>query len=511
MPSRGERRRNARQATLQKETRAQRASSSLTSTVAIETINKMVDLYKPYELSASQKYKTYQLMLQHPDVYSAVEARITGIEGAQAKSKLRYDKSSERSKWLKDFIEYNMHTMKGTLRSIGREAAEIVINGLAPFEISTKRELTYTDYIGYRVLDKVSYIDPLTINMAKPFTTKDGGREVVFLNQRRDAFRDTSDLLAVSQINSNGMVEIDMRKVAMVAYGATQSKPFGSSPLDAVYPVWKEIELINEFLLMGVQKDLAGTPVLRIPQEMSDQAAADPNGQAAKDMAELIRLAKNLHAGDQAMILLPSDTWNENGSGAYMYDVSFKGIEGNNKNFDLVSIIEQKRKVIYTVLGAADLITGENGGGSYNLLEGKTNIRAHYSKRDNMLIDEMWNVYIIPLILKMNDLTNEKVSDIPVYRHGEVQPLTFDELSKGLQRMGAVGLLPKYDIKFLNESYEKMGYDYRLDEDLSEEELKNLLSEETSRSGDGMKEGLSNGTGNATGGGDTSITNNENT
>lgn len=506
MPSRRQRR---KQSLVRKDSREQRNIGGLTSTVAIETVRKMTDLLKPWELNPQNKYKTYQCMLQHPDIYSAVESRITGIEGAQAKPKLKYNKSSERSLWLKEFIEYNIHCMEGTPRSIGREAAEIVVNGLSLFEVSMKRELNYSDYIGYRVLDKISYIDPLTIDQTKPFTVKGGGRNLVYLNQRKEAFRDTSGLLDKKVIGLSGNVEVDMRKVAMVAYGATQSKPFGTSPLDAVYPVWKEIELINEYLLMGIQKDLAGTPVLRVPQDLLDEAA-DPNSVAAITLEKLKTHMGNLHAGDQSYIILSSDTWNENGSGAQQYDISFKGIDGVNKNFDLVSIIEQKRKIIYTVLGAADLITGENGGGSYNLLEGKTNLRAHYSKRDNLVIDEVWNNTIIPLILKMNGLFDEKVTDIPVYRHGDVQPVSLDELSKGTQRMGAVGLLPKYDIDFLNETYEKMGYDYRLDDDLTIEELKELLSEETSRSGDGMKSGLNNGTGDSTGGGDNSVTNTEN-
>lgn len=509
MPSRRQRRKHNVKKTIYKESRQQRSSGTLDSTVAIETVRKMTDLLKPWELNPQNKFKTYQRMLQHPDVYSAVESRITGIEGAQAKPRLTYDKSSERSTWLKKFIEYNIYAMKGTPRSVGREAAEIVVNGLTPFEISMKKETTYTDYMGYRVLDKISYIDPLTIEPSKPFVVKGGGRELVYLNQRKDSFRDSSGLLENRVVGISGNIEIDMRKVALVAYGATQSKPFGTSPLDAAYPVWKEIDLVNEYLLMGIQKDLAGTPVLRVPQDLLDQAS-DPNSNAADTLEKLKTHMGNLHAGDQSYIILSSDTWSENGSGAQQYDITFKGVDGTNKNFDLVSIIEQKKKTIYTVLGATHIIAGENGGGSYNLLEGKADIQAHYSKRDNLLIDEMWNKTIIPLILKMNNLFNEKVSDIPVYRHGEVQPVSLDELSKGTQRMGAVGLLPKYDINFLNETYEKMGYDYRLDDDLTPEQLKALLSEETSRSGDGMVSGLSNGVGEATGGGDTSVTNSEN-
>jgi len=484
--------RNPSQKTITKESRLQRSSKSLDSTLAIETVRKMVDLLKPWELSPSHKYKTYQLMLRNPDVYSAVESRITGIESAQALPRLVYDKNSERSAFLKDLVEYNIKSMQGTSRSIGREAAEMVVNGVAPFEVSFRREAKYQDYLGYRVLDKINYIDPLTIDSARPFITKGGGQELIFLNQRKDAFKDTIGVRNRVQVGVSGSVEIDMRKVAMVSYGSTASKPFGTSPLDAVYDTWREIDLVNNLLLVGIQKDLAGTPVLRVPQDLFDQAA-DPNSDAARTIEQLKSHMASLHAGDQTYMILPSDGFAENGTGNLMYDVSFKGIDGRNKSFELVDILEQKKKTIYTALGAAHLITGENGGGSYNLLEGKANIQAHYSKRDNLLIDEMWNERIIPLILEMNDLTNEKISDIPVYKHGNVQPLSADEKGKFFMRtQRAMPIVP--DV--VNGLLETMDIDYRVPENTSTEELLQMCALSGIEVNNGESEGTS-GTGNS--------------
>lgn len=56
---------------LQKQTREQRTAKTNNATPAIELVKSIVNILKPYELSASQRLKTYQLMLQDDAVYSA--------------------------------------------------------------------------------------------------------------------------------------------------------------------------------------------------------------------------------------------------------------------------------------------------------------------------------------------------------------------------------------------------------------------------------------------------------
>lgn len=509
--NKGKSNRNQRMKTIQKDTRSQRSASKSIASPAIHSVQRIVQLLKPYELSNTNRFETYQLMIGDEAVWSSVESRMTSIEVAQANFKLKYDKNSERSVFLKEFIEHNLRGMARTMRAVGRECGEMVYNGIALHEPTASVEKS-GEYVGLFTLDDIIYIDPLTIDTIRPYETEEGGRKLKYWRQKKSAFVDTSNQLTLrqaQQFSQTGAVRIDSRKVGVSAYAASQSRPMGTSALDAAYTPWKEKNLIQEYLLVGIQKDLAGTPVLRVPVDLFEKAK-EANSDAAATLAQLQEHMANLHAGDQTFMILPSDAFNDAGSGALQYDVDFKGISGTGKNFDLVSIIEQKKKAIYNVLGASHLITGENGGGSLNMLEGQVGIQAHYSNRDNMIVDDMMNKTVIPFILMLNGMNDEKTKDIPQYCHGDVQPLSVDEVSKALQRTGAVGLLPKNDPIFLNEAYEKMGFLYRFDEKLSPEEVSKLTGEETSRSGDGMRSGMSNGVGDATGGGDTSTTNSEN-
>lgn len=489
---------------IKKTTTAQREAGKSFATPAIQTISKIVEILKPWELSSTNRFKTYQDLLQDDAVWSSIESRITSIEVSQSKPKLQYDKSSERSLWLKDFIQYNLSSMQKSTRQVGRDAAEMVYNGIAPFEIVTRVENSYDEYNGYFVLDNLVYIDPLTLDKTKPFVTESGGRKVKAWRQNLSAFMDTDGSLGKG-LTLSGSVEIDARKIAVASYAASSSRPLGTSPLDAAYSYVKEKILIEEFLLMGIQKDLAGTPVLRVPSDLFDKAK-DVTSPAYETMSQLIHHMENLHAGDQTFIILPSDV--EQGTSTNLqYDINFKGVDGSGKNFDLVAIIEQKKKAIYTVLGAAHLIAGETGSGSMNLYEGKANQSAYYAQRDALLIDELYNEKVIPLILKLNGFTSEKITDIPRYVHNEIQPLSADEGGKFAQRVASVGMMPLVP-ETVNHFLGVIGVTYTVPEDATTEELREIMSNFDSNAG--KDTGGTSGTGDSQAGGLGSSTNSEN-
>ena len=489
---------------LQKETREQRMSKSQTATPAIETVRKIVELLKPWELSSSNRFKTYQQMLTDPDIFSSIESRQTAIETAQSNATLEYDENSERSVYLYNWLKHCLANMKSTTRSIGRSASEVVFNGVAPFELSTRLE-TKGEFVGTYVIDDVTYIDPLTLDTIKPLEIVEGGRDIKYIRQRADAFKDSSGNIKSMYFATGNSKDIDFRKVGMVSYGASQSRPLGTSSFDAAYVPWREKNLIQDYLLVGIQKDLAGTPVLRIPNQLFDDAK-DTSSDAYKTIEQLKTQMASLHSGDQAFMILPSDTFSENGSGVQLYDIQFQGVTGNSKNFDLVQIIEQKKKTIYQVLGASHLITGENGGGSYNLQEGKANIQANYAERDNILINEMWNKKFIPLLLRLNGFTDEKTSDIPVYIHGDVQELSIEEWSKGVQRVQK--FLPVTP-KVANAMLKKLKIPYKVDPDMPQEEFEELLLMLGVQTREGESEG-SSGVGDTQAGGANSSLNADN-
>jgi hypothetical protein len=491
----------------QNTTTEQRASKRQVSTAGIKFIKDLVNACKPYELSPSQRYRTYALMMMDDAVWSSFDSRATAIERAQANGRIKYKKSSSKSKEAKEFLEYCMKNMHGqTPRSVGRSCAEMVKNGSSPHEmVLHKREGKFGKYW---TLKKLAFIDPATLDTAKPFSTNENGDEITFLHQKNAAYTAMDGMSFIrSKSNLSGQEAIDWRKIAISSYSATSSTPLGTSPLDAAYTPWREKQFLQETLLVGVTRDFSGVPVLRLPSDVLEAAESDPSSPEAQQVAALTDNMQMMHTADATYVVLPSDGQSETGVGTLRdYDMEFKGIEGSGKNFAIESIIEQKKRAIYTVLSSQHLITGENGGGSMNLHEGQVGISALISDRDNMIVDEMWNKQVFPLLLRFNGFKLEE-DEIPTWEHGDVQPRSDDEKGKLLQRMGSVALLPKNDPIFMNEIMKFASFDYAFDESLSPEEVEALCGEVTSRGGEGQG---SSGTGNTQVGGGGSATNSDN-
>lgn len=472
----------------QSSTTEQRASKRQVSTAGISLIKGLVEMCKPYELSSSQKYKTYALMMMDDAVWSGFDSRATAIERAQANGRIKYKKSSEKSERAKDFLEYCIKSMYNqTTRSVGRSCAEMVKNGGAPHEmVLWKRQGEYSDHWS---LKKLAYIDPATLDTAKPFVTTDSGDEILSLRQSGRAFTDIDGVANVNITKSlSGYVDIDWRKIAMSAYSSTSATPLGSSPLDAAYTPWREKQFLQETMLIGVTRDFSGVPVLRIPSEVIEAAESDPSSSEAAQLATLTRNMEMMHTADATYVVLPSDSQSESGTGLRDYDMEFKGIEGSGKQFNIEDIIEQKKRAIYNVLSAQHLITGENGGGSMNLHEGQAGMAALISDRDNMIVDEMWNKQVFPLLLRINGYTDLAHDEIPVWSHGNVQPLSHEEKGKYLQRvMRIIPAVP--DV--VNNIMEDLDLDYRVPDEYTPDQVREMVFDFKEESKVGTSEGTS--------------------
>lgn len=181
------------------------------------------------------------------------------------------------------------------------------------------------------------------------------------------------------------------------------------------------------------------------------------------------------------------------------------------KSFDLVALVEQRKKAIYNVFSAASLISQESSGG-YNQMDGQLTIHSYAIEKDISVIAEAWNNNIIPQIFRLNEWKLSK-EDMPVLVAGAISEVSADEFGKLMQRLSAVGLIPK-TVHVVNEVLEKAGFMYRVPEDTSQEELERMLTgmEIQSKSGQGMASGLNAGTGTKVGttGADNSVSNTEN-
>lgn len=483
-----------------------RASKGQLSTAAIETIRSIVQTLRPFELSNSQRLRTYQAMMLDDAVGNAFGSNAILVEKAFANAEIEYDKNDPEATVAAEFLAYNIANLNGqSLRSIARNSIEFKRDGLAPLEKVFKKNRDKDDWTDFWTLKNLNYIHPLSLNRTQPFTVSNNGNTIKELRQDLNAFQDTNDTLSQYSgvYNKKGYVAIPRNKVVFMTYADTDAQPFGQSPFDVAYNSWREKKLIEDYTLVGVSKDFAGMPVLYMPDNILREADVDPSSASGIMVNTLRNNMANMSSGDQSYTILPSSL-SEGSSSVKSYELKFLGIEGSGKNFDVVELIEQRKKAIYNCFGAANLITGETGG-SYNLIEGQNGIHAHYIERDISVIEEGLNKDVIPQLFRLNGwkLPHNK---LPKIKAGEIEPLSADESGKFIQRVASVGMMPLVP-ETVNYFLKTAGVPYQVPQDMSTDDLREIMTNYISNSGEGFG---TSGTGSSQNGGASSATNSDN-
>lgn len=279
----------------------------------------------------------------------------------------------------------------------------------------------------------------------------------------------------------------------------TKDSPFGLSPLVSCWKAWKYRTSLEEHEIVGVSQDLRGLKVIKIHPKYLDPKASPEDAAVAEYYRDMVR---TMHSGEQSGILLPSIN-DEHGNPVFSFEVvSVLGQKAHNVD----EIIERYNRVILTALSSDFLILGQSGGGSFALGQTKFTVSEISIQSKLRVIQDVLNNQLIPALFKANGWDLEFT---PYFAHKPVQQKDLDVFSSAVQRIGAMGLLPKTP-EVVNHICEELGIPYSFDEDMDREEFLSLLTQADTKSGEGMKtpfEGTSKGGGD---GGDSSVSNKEN-
>lgn len=278
--------------------------------------------------------------------------------------------------------------------------------------------------------------------------------------------------------------------------------PQSQSALVGVWKAWKIKTSLEEYLAMGVAKDLQGLPVLRIPAEVM----ADDADEVKKKEYEFWKgVVRNMHLNQQAGLIIPSLT---DEKGNPYYDLETVNTSGQ-KAYDVLSIIEFYRKSIVTALMASQLVLGQDGSGSYALSESLSGVSSLTVESKLKEIEAQINHDLIPQLFALNGI-HKRV--LPRVKFGDLSTPDLDVLSKFIQRVGSMGLISRTPAMANWIAGQLNAPKPFADLTISPEEAANSLTGNTSSSGEGMASGSGglNGTSNSVAGGDNSAGNSEN-
>lgn len=293
---------------------------------------------------------------------------------------------------------------------------------------------------------------------------------------------------------------IPRKKFLHFRNNALKDDPVGISPLASCYVAWKYKTELEKFEGSGIASDVRGLKVLKLnPRYMAPDAS--PEDQQV--YAYYQNMMRNLHIGEQSGVIIPS-LKDENGE-EMIADFQLMGINGT-KSFDVPAVISRYQKEIITSLMASQLILGQDGGGSFSLAESLQGISDMAIEAKLIEIQEQLNHDLIIQLFQLNGWSTEVT---PYFEFGRVSDTDLDVLSKFVQRVASVGLLPRTP-DVVNYLTEEMGVTAQFAPDESQEEMDSLLTGNSSRAADGLTTAGEGTSSSPMGGDDASTGNTEN-
>ena len=325
---------------------------------------------------------------------------------------------TEKDKEAAEFVEQCMNDMQHSWSDFISECVSFLTYGWSYHEIVYKRRMGKTS--DPRTSSK--YDDGLIGWRKLPLRSQDTLWEWVF-----DEY--TDDLLGMTQAPPPYYEHftIPLKKALHFRTQSRKDNPEGRSILRSAYRSWYFKKRIQEIEGIGMERDLAGFPVLTGPEEVDLWDTEDEQMRAMLAAAQ--NIVTNIRRDAKEGLVLPAG-WKLELLSA-----------GNRRQFDTNQIIERYDKRIATTVIADFIMLGQDATGSYALSSDKTRLFALAIGTYLDVICEVFNTKGIPDLIDINGDKFKGITDYPKMVHGDIEDANLEILGNYIQTMVTAGIL----------------------------------------------------------------------
>lgn len=247
---------------------------------------------------------------------------------------------------------------------------------------------------------------------------------------------DEGELEGMHQMASAGILFIPADKALLFRLYTHKNNPEGRSILRNAYRSWYLKKNIEEIEAIGIERDLMGYPLLRLPSEI----VKGEGTVAAAALDDYKNILQNLRRDENEGMILPSDT---DMQGKYIYDFTLISTS-SRKQFDTnVIITRHEQRIAMTVL-ADFMLLGHGANGSFALSSSKTDLFALALRAVLKSIADVVNTFAIPRLLKLNG-----IKDTAYITHADLESADLAILGDFIQKLSSAGaqLFPDMELE----------------------------------------------------------------
>lgn len=233
-------------------------------------------------------------------------------------------------------------------------------------------------------------------------------------------YNEDNELTGVVQIAEPNykQVIIPMSKGLLFRTRVSRDNPEGKSLLRNAYRPWFFKKHFEEIEGIGIERDLAGFPVLTAPENLDLWNNDDPAMVALRARAE--ELVASVRRDSEEGILLP-----------YGWDLQLL-TSGSSRQIDIGSTIERyDNRIAVTLL--SDIILLGSKSGSFALADTKQSMLAASLQAQVLNIADVFNSHAVPQLFRYN---NFNVEELPKIVPGQIQTPSLKEIALVMRSMG---------------------------------------------------------------------------
>ena len=384
------------------------------------------------ELSGANGRRIYARMRAD----ATVSAIVFAIEMMLRRSKwgcAPCDSSNSKAVQYAEFFESLRDDMSITWENFISNVLSMLTYGWSFFEIVAKRRMGYDAEVSSKHSDGLWGLRKLAF---RPQDTLD----------KWELDENGNVTAMVQQIYCGpgaGVKIIPMEKGLLFRAGFWNDSPEGMSPLRGAYEPWKLLQGINRAEAYGIERELNGLPVVRMPADIL-QAAENGDSDAASVVAYYKQIVRDLRLNRQAGVIIPSDYY-QNADGTLtaqkQYELTLLASNGT-RSINVQSAAERHQVSIARCVLADFLMLGTTSrSGSQALGESRFQFFANALDGWNDSIAEVLNRFLIPKIARMNGFDMEL---LPRYQTESVNPIDVEKLVTCIEKYVRAGgtLLP---------------------------------------------------------------------
>lgn len=230
---------------------------------------------------------------------------------------------------------------------------------------------------------------------------------------------------------NQGIVTLPIEKALLFRTKSDKNNPEGRSILRNAYRSWYMVKRIQEIEAIGIERDLAGLPVMEVPAEILNAGASEDQKTL---LADLKNIVSEIRRDEREGLIIPAELDNENMPTGFKFKLLSTG---GNRQFDTNEIVTRyEQRIAMTVL-AEFIMLGLDKVGSFSLVSSKMNLFSVALDAWLDSIEAVFNRYAIPRLFEVNGWNLEK---LPQLKHGPVQDVSIDELGKFISDIGRAGI-----------------------------------------------------------------------